>query len=46
MYIKRLKKNLNNENIQKMFLQKNSHGFVVLKTYFSNHCVQGCGGEV
>jgi hypothetical protein len=31
--------------ISKKFLQGNSNGFVVLKTYFSNHYVQNCGGE-
>jgi hypothetical protein len=34
IYIKRLKKIIKNENIQKMFLQRKSNGFVVLKTFF------------
>lgn len=45
IYIKRFKKIIKNENIQKMFLQGKSNGFVVLKTFFLNHYVQNCGGE-
>jgi hypothetical protein len=33
------------ENIQKLFLLDKSIGFVVLKTYFSSHCVENCGGD-
>jgi hypothetical protein len=45
IYIKRFKKIIKNENIQKIFLQGKSIGFVVLKTFFFNHYVQNCGGE-
>jgi hypothetical protein len=45
IYIKRFKKIIKNENIQKMFLLGKSNGFVVLKTFFLNHYVQNCGGK-
>jgi hypothetical protein len=34
IYIKRFKKIIKNENIQKMFLQGKSNGFVVVKHFF------------
>jgi hypothetical protein len=43
--IKHLKKILNHENIQKLFVQGKSNGFVVPKTYFSKCYVQKCGNE-
>ncbi len=43
--IEHLKKILNHENIQKLFVQGKSNGFVVQKTYFSKSYVQKCGNE-
>jgi hypothetical protein len=43
IYIKRFKKFIKNENIQKLFLQGKSIGFVVPKTFFLNHYVKNCG---
>jgi hypothetical protein len=36
---------LNKENLSKSFLQEKCNSFVVLKTYYSNHCVENCGGD-
>jgi hypothetical protein len=45
IYGKHLKNLLNNENIQKLFLQKKSYSIVVLKTYLSNHYFKDCGRD-
>jgi hypothetical protein len=45
IYIKRSKKILNNENIQKLFLQGKSLGFCGSKNIFFKPLVQNCGGE-
>jgi hypothetical protein len=45
IYVKRFKKLIKNENVQKILLQRKSNGFVVLKTFFLKHFVQHCGSE-